>query len=166
MFDIGWPEMMVVAVIALIVIGPKDLPRVLRTVGHWTRKARMLAREFQSGVDDMVREAELQDAKKALDSAKSMNIGKAIEDTVDPTGAMKEEAKELSEAARAELEADPKEESGEIASDAQADGTADKAGGDEAEGATVIEQPVSIAPPHSLTPPEDEAPAKTTEKTA
>ena len=47
MFDIGWPEMAVVAVIALIIIGPKDLPRIMRWVGGWAGKARGMARQFQ-----------------------------------------------------------------------------------------------------------------------
>jgi sec-independent protein translocase protein TatB len=61
--DIGWSEMAVIALLTLLVIGPKELPRVMRTVGHWLRKAQSLAREFQSGLDQMVQEAELEDAK-------------------------------------------------------------------------------------------------------
>ena len=63
MFDIGWSEMAVILMVALIVIGPKDLPRVARTIGKWTGKARGMAREFQRSLDDMAREAELQDVK-------------------------------------------------------------------------------------------------------
>ena len=51
MFDIAWSELGVIAVVALVVIGPKDLPRVLRTMGQWTSKARSMAREFQSGLE-------------------------------------------------------------------------------------------------------------------
>jgi len=68
MFDIGWSEMAVIALIALVVIGPKELPNAMRIVAKWARKARSLAREFQSGVDDMIREADLDDARKAFDS--------------------------------------------------------------------------------------------------
>jgi sec-independent protein translocase protein TatB len=63
MFDIGWPEIFVVAVVTLVVVGPKEIPHVLRNVMGWVKKARSLAREFQSGVDDMVREAELDKLK-------------------------------------------------------------------------------------------------------
>ena len=63
MFDIGWSEMAVILMVALIVIGPKDLPRVARTIGKWTGKARGMAREFQRSIEDMAREAELQDIK-------------------------------------------------------------------------------------------------------
>jgi sec-independent protein translocase protein TatB len=61
MFDIGYMELMVIAVVALVVIGPKDLPRVMRTVGHWVGRARGMARHFRSGVDTMMREAELEE---------------------------------------------------------------------------------------------------------
>ncbi|MFM2042264.1 MAG: Sec-independent protein translocase protein TatB [Pseudomonadota bacterium] len=84
MFDIGWPELLVIGLVALIVIGPKDLPRVLHTVGKWVRKARSLARDFQSSVDEMVREAELEDLRKQVQQAKSLNLKDQIADTLDP----------------------------------------------------------------------------------
>lgn len=87
MFDIGWDEMALVAVVALIVIGPKDLPVVLRQVGRWTRKARELAGEFQRGVDDMVRESELAELKGQVEKATDPNaLRREVEKTVDPTG--------------------------------------------------------------------------------
>jgi sec-independent protein translocase protein TatB len=64
MFDIGYTEILVIAVVALIVIGPKDLPRVMRTVGQWVGRARGMARHFRSGVDTMMREAELEEMEK------------------------------------------------------------------------------------------------------
>ncbi|HEX8578189.1 MAG TPA: Sec-independent protein translocase protein TatB [Allosphingosinicella sp.] len=64
MFDIGYSELLVIAVVALIVIGPKDLPRVMRTVGQWVGRARGMARHFRSGVDTMIREAELEEMEK------------------------------------------------------------------------------------------------------
>ena len=81
MFDIGWSEMMMIGVMAVIVIGPKDLPKALKTVGKWVRRARELAREFQSGVDDMVREADLEEAREAIRNTTS--IDKKIEETVE-----------------------------------------------------------------------------------
>ncbi len=87
MFDIGWDEMALVAVVALIVIGPKDLPVVLRQIGRWTRKAREMAGEFQRGVDDMVRESELAELKTQVEKAADPNaLRREIEKTVDPTG--------------------------------------------------------------------------------
>ena len=61
MFGVDSTELAVVAVIALIFIGPKDLPRVLRTLGYWIGKARGMARHFTSGVESMMREAELEE---------------------------------------------------------------------------------------------------------
>jgi sec-independent protein translocase protein TatB len=74
MFDVAPSELLLVAVVALLVIGPKDLPRVLRTVGQWVGKARGIARQFRSGFDDMVREAELAELEKkwAEDNARIM----------------------------------------------------------------------------------------------
>ena len=63
MFDIGWQELFILAVLAIIVVGPKDLPRAIQTVTHWIRKARSMARDLQDGLDDVVREAELDDIK-------------------------------------------------------------------------------------------------------
>lgn len=87
MFDVGWDEMALVAVVSLIVIGPKDLPAVLRQLGRWTRKAREMASEFQSGIDDMVRESELADIKKQVQNATDPNLLKLeVEKAIDPTG--------------------------------------------------------------------------------
>jgi sec-independent protein translocase protein TatB len=59
MFDVAPTEFMLVALVALVVIGPKELPRVMRTVGQWVGKARGVARQFRSGFDEMMRESEL-----------------------------------------------------------------------------------------------------------
>jgi sec-independent protein translocase protein TatB len=64
MFDIAPTELLIVALVALVVIGPKDLPNVLRTVGNWVGRARGMARHFRSGVDTMIREAELEEMEK------------------------------------------------------------------------------------------------------
>ncbi len=85
MFDIGWSEMVFVAIIAVLVIGPKDLPRAIATVGKYVRKIRGMAREFQSGIDDIARDAELDDLKKTV-QGDDFNIKKQVEDAVDPTG--------------------------------------------------------------------------------
>ena len=95
MFDLSWGEMMVVGVIALVVLGPKELPNALRTMTNLTRTARKLAGEFQSGVNEIVREAELEDARKAAQSLSKGSISKAIEKVVDPTGEMKSAVKSV-----------------------------------------------------------------------
>lgn len=64
MFDIGSPELLLVAVVAIVVIGPKDLPKAMRVVGYWVGKARGTMRQFRSGFDAMVREAELAEMEK------------------------------------------------------------------------------------------------------
>jgi sec-independent protein translocase protein TatB len=71
MFDIGWTEMALVAVVALFVVGPKELPHLLyKLAGYW-KKVRGMAREFQSGIDDIIREAELDDLRKQVNSSTS-----------------------------------------------------------------------------------------------
>ncbi|QPQ54042.1 twin-arginine translocase subunit TatB [Allosphingosinicella flava] len=64
MFDVAPTELLIIALVALVVIGPKDLPRVMRTVGHWVGRARGMARHFRSGIDTMIREAELEEMEK------------------------------------------------------------------------------------------------------
>src|SRR5947207_5458115 len=86
LFDIGWPELLLIGVVALVVIGPKDLPRALRVAGFWVRKARTLSREFQSSVDQMIREAELEEIRQDLKKATEFDLEKEIKQTVDPTG--------------------------------------------------------------------------------
>ncbi|TVR84176.1 MAG: twin-arginine translocase subunit TatB [Rhodospirillales bacterium] len=91
MLDLGWPELFVITILALIVIGPKDLPKALRAVSVVVRKARGLAREFQSGFDEMVREAELDDLRKQVGKAGSLDYGEALKKTIDPSGELTED---------------------------------------------------------------------------
>ncbi len=86
MFDIAWTEMALVAAIMLLVIGPKELPRVLRQMGIWVRKLRTLAGEFQKNLDDMVRESELDDVRKDVERIGRMNPMREAEKAIDPTG--------------------------------------------------------------------------------
>src|SRR5579859_3565392 len=86
MFDISWSHILAIAVVALVVIGPKDLPRVLRTLGKWAGKARAVAREFQSSIDQMIRESELDEVRKEVEQVASTDIGHEIEKSVDPKG--------------------------------------------------------------------------------
>jgi sec-independent protein translocase protein TatB len=75
MFDIGWSEFAVIAVVALIAIGPKELPGVLRMVGQWVAKARKMAGEFQGQFQEAMREAEMADLKKSFDEVKEAASG-------------------------------------------------------------------------------------------
>lgn len=64
MFGVDSTELIIVAIAALLFIGPKDLPRVMRTVGHWVGKVRGMARHFQAGMETMMREAELEEMER------------------------------------------------------------------------------------------------------
>jgi sec-independent protein translocase protein TatB len=92
-FDIGWPELMLIGVVALVVIGPKDLPAALRVAGFWLRKARMLSREFQSSVEQMIRDAELDEMRQDLKKATEFDIEKEFQNTIDPKGELAESIK-------------------------------------------------------------------------
>lgn len=67
MFDLAWSEILIIAVVALVVIGPKDLPRVLYKFGQWIRQARSMASQLQAQIDMMGREAELADLRRQLE---------------------------------------------------------------------------------------------------
>jgi sec-independent protein translocase protein TatB len=86
MFDIGWQELFIVAILALLVVGPKDLPRALRTVMGLVRKARMMARDFQEGIDDVVREADLVDMKNRIEDLSDGDINEQIQEAIGSTG--------------------------------------------------------------------------------
>jgi sec-independent protein translocase protein TatB len=83
MFDIGWPELMLVMVIGLIVIGPKELPNAIRTVMSVVRKLRGAAREFQSSLDDIARDSGLDDVKRQMDDIDFYDPGKALKSISD-----------------------------------------------------------------------------------
>jgi len=113
MFDIGWTELMVIACVAIIVVGPKDLPRMLRTLGQTMGKVRRMSREFQSTFNDALREAEQQadiaDMKKQVESVGNFNplgdLKKSIEDdfkgkTEDKPGEQKSDTAPSSEPAK------------------------------------------------------------------
>ena len=89
MFDIGWTEITIILIVAIIVIGPKDLPRVLRTVGQWVGKAKAMTREFRGHVDDMIRDTELDEVKKQIESAGSFDANDALEKAIDGDGEIK-----------------------------------------------------------------------------
>jgi sec-independent protein translocase protein TatB len=85
MFDISWSELLLIAVVALVFIGPKELPSVLRTVGQWTGKIRRMASEFQDQFREALREAEVADLKKDIDEATS-----GLKSSLDPFAGINE----------------------------------------------------------------------------
>ena len=66
MFDIGWSELLVIGVVAVVVVGPKELPRLMRTFGHYTGKIRAMASDFQRQFEEAVRETEIDEVRKAM----------------------------------------------------------------------------------------------------
>lgn len=173
MFDIGWSEMTVVVVIALLVIGPKQLPGALKTVTKFTRQARRYAQDFRSGIDNIVREAELEDARKALNSVRNTDPSKALQDLVDPTGEVDEEMRSLEKTAKEATKAEPKIEAKPSAAPADGGETSnpvesqETAKSDESAQAKIVKEPEKVAPAHSLRPPPGEDPfAQSAEKAA
>lgn len=96
MFDIGATELLLIVIVAVIVIGPKDLPLALRTAGRWIGKMRRMSNHFRSGIDAMVREAELADMQKEWDRRNAEIMAK--HPGTDPeTGRLNDAAAELAE---------------------------------------------------------------------
>lgn len=95
MFDIGWQELFIVALVAIVVIGPKDLPRVLRTVTLGIRKVRGMARDFQDGIDELAREADLQDLRKEIEQGVGGDLQKEIEGIGDPARDIEDSMREI-----------------------------------------------------------------------
>jgi sec-independent protein translocase protein TatB len=133
MLDIAPTELMLVAVVALLVIGPKDLPKAMRFVGQWVGKARGVARQFRSGFDAMVREAELAEMEKKW---------------------AEENARILRE--------HPATPAQEAASDSlpAPDGAADAAAAPEPQPVVEADRPVMVEQPHVLPADEDDRPAQ------
>lgn len=88
MFDIGWPELFLIGVVALIVIGPKDLPVAMRAAAKFFSKLRGLSQEFQSSVAEVMREAELDELRRKVERASRMDPANAVKSVVDPTGSL------------------------------------------------------------------------------
>ncbi len=86
MFDIGWQELFLIALVTILVVGPRELPRVLRTVLAGVRKVRGLANDFQRGIDELAREADLDDIRKDLEKSASLDLESELKDGIDPTG--------------------------------------------------------------------------------
>jgi len=90
MFDFSWGELLLIGIVALVAIGPKELPGVLRTLGQWTAKLRRMAAEFQNQFQEAMREAELADLKKEVDEMTSKAQSYA---NFDPVGEVRRECR-------------------------------------------------------------------------
>ena len=187
MLDIGWTEMAVIALVALVVIGPKDLPKAMRGVAKWVRKARALSREFQSGLDEMMRESELDEAKKSIESVRRYNVDKLVEEELDPTGSVSRELKELDQTARdrpsssAKAVANGNGGKGSEGKDSESKGSAGESSGGESASARpdetaakaapakkgrLVSHPAKVAPGNSVRPPASEPAEAAPEATA
>lgn len=79
MFDLSWSHILLVLVVALVVVGPKDLPKLMRTLGQWMGKARQMADQFRSSFDEMTRQAELDELRKELEALREHRPFESIE---------------------------------------------------------------------------------------
>ena len=84
MFDFGWQEFLVIAFVLVLVVGPKDLPKVLKTVTKYVRNMRQMASEFHRGIEKMADEADLKDVKQSFNDIKNQNFDKTIQSHIDP----------------------------------------------------------------------------------
>jgi sec-independent protein translocase protein TatB len=144
MFDIGWSEFVLIAIVALIAIGPKELPGVLRMVGQWMGKARKMAAEFQGQFQEAMREAEMADLKKSFDEVREAATGFASGNVM--TGLQKDVASALNIE-----DIDKPTAAAEAASSAPASTNAQA----EAEARADVSQPLAItaeAEPEPVTP--------------
>lgn len=109
MFDIGWTEILIIAVVAIIVVGPKDLPRMLRSLGRYAGQLRRTAGEFRSQFDDAIRESELDELRSTLSDVSDLNPINQIKDSVNESMApLKETAEDIKSSIEApDLDASP-----------------------------------------------------------
>lgn len=84
MFDIGWTEMLVIAIVLVVVVGPKDLPRMLRTFGRTTAKMRSMAGDFRRQFDEALKEAELEDVKTLASDVRKLNPAADLKKALNP----------------------------------------------------------------------------------
>jgi sec-independent protein translocase protein TatB len=143
MFDLSWSHIAILVVVALLVLGPKELPNAIRTGAQLLRTGRKLAGEFRSGMDELLREAELEETRRSISEAMSEGVEKTLAENVDSTGELK-----------AALTTDPLEELEAPAAETPPSGTAAPE-----TTPTIVEHDAPPAPPHSILPLEAPPPA-------
>ena len=156
MFDIAPSEFLLVAFVALVVIGPKDLPKAMRVVGYWVGKARGVARQFRSGFDSMVREAELEEMEKRW-ASENERIMREHPQTGAGTGTGTGTGADAAAADTAQVVHSPETEeyrrdyrSGNHPGEGHSDG--DHAAGDHTDEPVMVEKPVVAAAPPAVPP--------------
>ncbi len=153
MLDIGWSELLVIAVVMIVVVGPKDLPKMLRAFGKATGKLRATANEFRTHFDEAMREAELDEVKKTIDGVKQYDPRKTVTDIFEPVRSAGDDL-------RASLNnASPKpEETPAVPMDSPLDLSEIKE--EEAKAATPAAQPVAAKPSAAVAEPVAAEPVK------
>jgi sec-independent protein translocase protein TatB len=144
MFEIGWGELLIIGIVALIAIGPKELPGVLRTLGQWMSKLRRMASEFQSQFHEAMREAELADLKKQVDDMTSQAQSYA---NFDPVSEVRQELESTQQQIESAMIEKPAAEttSPPVAAQANTAPVGGEAGGSDAATPSVVEaEPASI----------------------
>jgi sec-independent protein translocase protein TatB len=116
MFDISWTEFLLIGVVALVVIGPKELPTVMRTMGQWTRKIRGMANEFQNQFQEAMREAEMGDLKKQVDDL-AQGVTKDFTN-IDPLKSVRDDVETIGKDIEKSFAATPEPKTGEPSPDA------------------------------------------------
>src|SRR5262245_52013556 len=152
MFEIGWSELLLIAVVALIAIGPKELPTVLRTLGQWMSKLRRMASEFQSQFQEAMREAEMADIKKSVDEM-TESATKQFTD-FDPIGTVRKEIENLSQAdpfKETPASASPEAAAQSLPAPVSSEATIPAPAHAEAAVAAEAPQPAAAAPEHETT---------------
>jgi sec-independent protein translocase protein TatB len=94
MFDFQWSEIALIGVVALVLIGPKDMPVAIKAISDTIKKLRRMAGEFQHHVDDMVKEADLGDLKASINEVRSLNIKGQVRKALDPDGSLQKAFKD------------------------------------------------------------------------
>jgi sec-independent protein translocase protein TatB len=111
MLDVGWSEILIIAVVALVVVGPKELPQLLRTAGQWAARLRRMAGEFQTQMNEAIREAELDDVRKSVQDLRSLSPKSLLAEQISSVGETlaKVERETNAELARIDAETTPGE---------------------------------------------------------
>ena len=120
MLDIGGWEFLLVAFVLIMVVGPKELPRMLRSFTQFTRQMRKMAREFTDGMNQIATDAEVAELKKAMDKAKDGDLDE-LADAIDPGGEVGESVRDLKNAVDKDAAAEDMKEIGSLASEAGKD---------------------------------------------
>jgi len=95
MFDIGWTEMALIAVVAVVVIGPKELPKVMRELGSWVARARGMSRVFMDQLEEMSRQSGIDEVRKEAEALRQINPARQLEQAIDPDGMLRNQSAEL-----------------------------------------------------------------------